>query len=490
MTLHWKGTTLAPSFQLPHEAAAGSHSPDAPQSAWISTTKVLGVALASFIAMLALNFYAHGVDKTLLTGRIVSAFHDRELTENVFSANDLRRGINQFNDCLILQSTLLTHGDRAIDRVIDSASALVLADEAPCVRLKALAEQGVFDRARLYDYNRYLWGAGSLAAIALQLVSLRTLRLTVEIAVYALFSAAFFGGILYPRKRPGAEARIFGYSIAILSATFLTLYALHYFAPNIGHGFSELVIASFLFSRLVSGQVRNRHVILVIGLFGAWTAYFELLSGPFVIGFLVTGILCIIEAGSMATQSSTRSTLRKTGADIAFYCLGFTAVMLLQQIMASLLTASNTFKDFWIHIAIRLQLHHALGTEVPKLWQTESNMASYTPVDVFLAVWTALPNLTFDSHTAAYVLSVLAFLMACAGMYLAFISRVARYRAQVAAMALLLLVVPVWYLVFSNHTVIHAFGMVRLLAAPWAMSAIIFFIGVVALRESRNAAIR
>ncbi len=480
MTLPWKGTTLAPTFQ---QATAGSSPPDPSQSAWKTAAKVLGIALASFVAMLALNFYAHGVDKALLTGRIVSAFHDRELTENVFSANDLRRGVNQFNDCLILQSTLLTHGERAIDRITDSASALVLADEAPCIRLKSLVEQGVFDRARLYDYNRYLWGAGSLTAIALQFVSLRTLRLTVEIAVYALFLAALAGGILYPRKRPGAEARIFGYSIAILSATFLTLYALHYFAPNIGHGFSELVVALFLFSRLVSGQTRTRHAVIAIALFGAWTAYFELLSGPFVIGFLLTGILCIIEAGGGPTQSSTRSTIRRTASDIALYCLGFTAVMLQQQITASLLTASNTFKDFWIHIAIRLQLHHVLGTEVPKLWQTESNMATYTPDDVFLAVWNALPTLTFDSRAAAYVLAALAFFMTCTGMYLAFKSQVARYRAQVAAMALLLLVVPVWYLVFSNHTVIHAFGMVRLLAVPWAMSAIILLIGFVARRK-------
>jgi len=46
---------------------------------------------------------------------------------------------------------------------------------------------------------------------------------------------------------------------------------------------------------------------------------------------------------------------------------------------------------------------------------------------------------------------------------------------------MLLPIVPVWYLVFINHTVIHSFGAVRMMCMPIALSAIVFLLGFHAL---------
>jgi hypothetical protein len=443
---------------------------------------VLFISTLSYAAMIALNLAAAvGADHLEITRQISKAFLDHELIDSGFSPNDTRRGINQFNDCLILQSLLLSSGSL----MIDSVSTRVVADQKPCEKLRALSENRMVETKLLYDYNRYLWGARTVTSIGLGFVSLRSMRLLIEAAVYAILLATFVAGLVNRAKRnddPDSSGNVLGYAISIVCGVLLVFYSLHYFVPNVGHGYSELVIAAFLGTKLAIGNSRQRGIMVSLSaLFGAWTAYFELLTGPLVVGVVVVGLVSALSAD----EESDRSPSRRAWENIGYYCLAFIFVLLLHQIVVTIVTGKNAFLPFLTHLAIRLQLHHALDTPVPELWRTPSNMATYGLRDVAESVVNALPILTFGSPTLAKLISGASFVMVAAGVLFAYVSRIKAYRDQIWAIASLLSVVPLWYIVFSNHTVIHAFGMVRLVALEWALCITAFMIGIVALRTAR-----
>ena len=433
---------------------------------------VIPIALLSFLSMILFNIVAQSLDKEEIRRTIEMAFIKGDLIEHSYSPQDLRRGVNQFNDCLILQATLLDQ--RSI--LVDGISATILADEAPCLRLHELVRNQSFDHQRLYSYSRYLWGARAPSAIWLRFASLGSLRVMVETAVYILLVCALILAVFGRRARRimSAEQRLFNYSVAVCSGFYLAFSSLQYFAPNIGHGFSELIIALFLAAQLLRGQRRKLSVrVLDLSLFGAWTAYFELLTGPMVVGIVLTGILAIFQDD----EDTTWSTPRRMWVHMGIFALAFFAVMFAQQIAAYLVLGSDSFKDFWIHLAIRLQLHHLLGLNVPTLWQTESNMASYGPADVVRSIWDSMPMLTFGSRPLATALTVVSVAMIVGGTILASRAMTPSIRSQLASVLMLLAIVPAWYLVFINHTVIHSFGAVRMMCMPITLSAIVFLLG-------------
>ncbi len=443
--------------------------------------KIISIALLSFLAMIFFNVAARSVDKEEIRRTIEMAFINGDLIEHSYSPNDLRRGVNQFNDCLILQATLLDQ--QSI--LADSISATVLADEAPCLRLHEFVRSHTFDPQRLYSYSRYLWGARALSGIWLRFATLGSLRATVETAVYALLVGSLILAVFGYRARRimSNDQRLFNYSVALCSGVYLAFSSLQYFAPNIGHGFSELVIALFLSAQLLRGQRRKLSCrVLDLSLFGSWTAYFELLTGPLVVGLVISGILAIFQND----EDTTWSTPKRMWVHMGIFALAFSAVMLAQQIAAYLVLGGASLKDFWIHLAIRLQLHHVLGLSVPPLWQTETNMATYGPADVARSIWDSMPMLTFGSRVLAIAVTVVSIAMIVGGTILGSRAKTPSIRTQLTSVLMLLPIVPAWYLVFINHTVIHSFGAVRMMCMPITLSAIIFLLGFHALLEGEG----
>jgi hypothetical protein len=437
---------------------------------------IISIALLSFLSMIFVNFIARSLDKEEIRGTIEMAFIKGDLIEHSYSSQDLRRGVNQFNDCLILQATLLDQQNFLADNI----SATVLADEVPCVTLHELVRGHSFDPQRLYSYSRYLWGARALSAIWLRFASLGSLRAIVETAVYVLLVCSLILAVFGYRARRimSNDQKLFNYTVAVYSGVYLAFSSLQYFAPNIGHGFSELIIALFLAAQLLRGQRRTLSVrVLDLSLFGAWTAYFELLTGPLVVGIVLTGILAIFQND----EDTTWSTPRRMWIHMGIFALAFFAVMFAQQIAAYLVLGGVSLNDFWIHLAIRLQLHHLLGLSVPPLWQTETNMATYGPADVVRSIWDSMPMLTFGSRPLAIAVTVASVAMIVSGTVLASRAKTPSVRTQLTSVLMLLPIVPAWYLVFINHTVIHSFGAVRMMCMPIALSAIVFLLGFHAL---------
>jgi hypothetical protein len=233
--------------------------------------------------------------------------------------------------------------------------------------------------------------------------------------------------------------------------------------------------------QLLRGQNRKlSRRVLDLSLFGAWTAYFELLTGPLVVGLVLTGILAIFQDD----EDTAWPVPRRMWVHMGIFALAFFAVMLAQQVAAYLVLGGASLKDFWIHLAIRLQLHHILGLSVPPLWRTESNMATYGVADVIRAIWDAMPMLTFGSRPFAIAVTVASVLMVAGGSLLASRAKAPSVGSQLTSVMMLLPIVPAWYLVLINHTVVHGFAAVRMMSMPITLAAIVLLLGLHALNST------
>lgn len=468
-----------------------------PPVRWKTGLQTVAWAVSAYVTVFALNLVSVGVDRSALLSRISAAFTDGQLRDEALAHDDWRRGINQFNDCLILQSILLTR-ERA---VVDAASAQTVADQEPCPALRRIAAGGTVAPENLYQYDRYVFGARTATKLALAFLSLKSVRELSSAVLYLLLIASLVGGLSVAQRRSDpqhsfletgrsggdrlrdADRFRFGMTVALSSAGLLTLYGLPLFARNIGHVYSEIVIAGFLLWTLVAGEERvPQRDNAVAALFGAWTTCFELLTGPLIVGLVLVGII----ASSRRIPQPAGDAVGYAWSQVTTFILACASVIVLQQIMASIATGRNAFADFAVHLALRLQLHQVLDIPLPPLWQIPTNLARYGPSDIVATIGSALPLIAFGSFQAGIAISAAALLLGVWGVGLAYFSREDHARARVIAIASVLAVVPVWYSVFSNHTALHSLYMIRLVTALWIGAAIIALVGWTAWVGSRS----
>lgn len=429
------------------------------------------IVVVSYCSMVALNFLAMGDDRSVQRARIMAAYESGELVEDLAaSLGDRRRGVNQFNDCLILQSVLLSHGTR----VRDSVSALVVAGALPCQALHTIARGALPAEGTLYDYGRYLFGARTVASIALQYVSLRALRAIGEVLVYSVLVCAVLRGVVLSTRRRSGQADgdgAVGLAAAIVASSLLLLSALDVFAPDPGHVYSDILIAGFvLWVVVVGAPARRRLFPFVAAAFGAWTAYFELLTGPLPMGAVIVGLIASAE-----TDSERWPAPRWAMLNVAAFVLACCAVLLLQQCLVAAISGGDAFRQFAVHLALRLQLHHLFAIEIPPLWQIPTNLAVYGPADIARSVREASPLLVYGSRPAADAMTLAGLGLASVGLLA---SRGTGSFRNVATVAVVLLAVPAWFLAFGNHTVIHSLYMIRLMSVWWAGTLVMFGLAI------------
>lgn len=442
-------------------------------------TRSVRIGASVFVLLYVANLALAGISsKEVVSRRIVEAFGSGELRDEAYAVGDWRRGVNQFNDCVILQTILLTREQPLVDAV----SVMTVPGLPPCQTLRDVVLDTTFERQNLHIYDRYLWGARTVTAAMLHVASLATTRRVMSFVLYAMIVCAVIGGLvralfssapLRPNRRPQAaflsDNRRFGVSLSVIGIGLIGFYGLHLFARNVGHVYSEIVVASYLLWCGVTGpQLRGQANYRAAALFGAATACFELLTGPVVVGAVLTGLIAI------ARTDSGKCICRRAWRQVLAYLTAFGTVFLLQQIIAGLLTKRNSFSDFGTHLALRLQLHHVFELHLPDQWQIPSNLAVYGPRDVIQALIDALPLLTYGSIHVAVALSACAILIALAACIIMLTQAAGtECRSRVLAALSMLSIVPVWFVAFGNHTAIHSLYMVRLVTMLWIGCALL-----------------
>lgn len=416
--------------------------------------QVKTIAITCFIfttVVLLFSCAAQSRDKIALKHEISNAFNATALVTNNFINTDHRRGKYIFNDCLILQTLVIQKG-RLFSDVVTSN---IYRDEVaePCATLKkAVVGNQSFET---YGYSRYFWGAKALVGLALPFASIDRIKFVLCILVYCvLLGAASFS--VFRILNNEVSSFSLSVTIVVIVICLLTIYDLRNFAVTFSHGFSELVIALYL----LYSAVWSRNLILSqeatpwrLILLGAFTAWFELLTGPML---MAIGVAILVEHGYSIGRPQALARAFRVSMTVA---LSVVFTMLWLQFYVALFGDPRNVLQFIYHLLLRMQLHLMFDIPIEKSWQIKENMHNYTPVEVFNAVVDCMKLLTHDYAAVAK------WMFFCSLVCLTGCLIVAKFKhfcfESVAVYGLVFFFLIAWYFIFSNHTAIHAFMMVR-----------------------------
>lgn len=415
---------------------------------------LVAVTVGSLVAI-ALSSATLLIPTHMLQDRIVHAFRDSALVTANYLGDDSRRGRYSVNDCLILHSLMVGRDDwRKLGLL---STVLMVADEAPCSTLENFVT-GKISPARKqgleYPYARYFFAAKAFTGFGLALLPIDELRQTLRGVIYLLLVISLSVSIV-GLWRGGKHTPLLYLTVALGSLGWLSLYDLWYYSPTLAHAFSEIVLVGFLAYSVLADPPRSRHDTLAraVALF-ILTAWFELLTGP----TLLAAALAVM-IGFAHNPNGQRSL--KDACEM--WLLGLftvSACLLSLQAINSFITGCGMLAEFFTHLAIRADLHHLLELSIDERWRVPTNLVQYSVLDSWLAVSQSLHMLTYGSKFAANVVFGLSGLALCIATLVGMLS--ARHRPVLIYTSVGLSLV-VWYALLPNHTVIHAWAIVRMM---------------------------
>jgi hypothetical protein len=412
--------------------------------------------LFSGVALL-LSCLALSRDRSELRREIADNFASGALVAQVYIGRDARRGRYLANDCLILQTLIAGHGPVLADAVNSPVSAD--SSTGACEQLNDLSSDA---EKATYAYSRYFFGAKTFAGLGMKFASLDVIKHGLRVAVYVTLLAAGALAAAFA-VRGGQNPRGLYVTVLVAVIGLLTVYDLRYFSVTLAHGFSEWVLAGYLLYSVLARPVPETSSLpWRIVVLGCLTAWFELLSGPMV---MAIGLAMLVENAGDRVGAPRRALRAGWVAGAAVI-----ACFLALQLFVALFGDAHNVLQFFYHAALRMQLHRLLDLPVETNWQIAENLRSYTAADVYAAVTGALPGLTRGNTVAAY--GVFAGSVVC--LAAAFVAAHLRKEAMRSFLVYLLvpLIVVAWFLLLSNHTVIHAWAIVRIMAL-WPICAVL-----------------
>jgi hypothetical protein len=400
-------------------------------------------------ALIALSCLALLRDRDAMAAEVRAAFDSGALVPQIYVGADARRGRYLVNDCFILQSLLNGRGNVLADAVNSTMRTGGAAGACRWLQDSVAAQP----TGEPYAYSRYYWGAKAFAGALLAVASLDAIKSGLRWTVYALLLAAL-GVAAWGVVRGGRHPRGLYVTGAVIALGLLAFYDLWYFAVTLAHGFSEAVLAGYLLYVLLAPSPRDDDPLpwrwLVLG---GLTAYFELLTGPMVMAVAIAMLLENAANPGRAPQRAIRAGVA-TG-------LAVVGCLLALQLAVLLVGDAQNVVQFFYHLALRMQLHRVIDIPVEAPWQIAENLRSYSAADVIAALGNELPRLAGDNAQVAT--GVFRASAAALGLALATaVLRGGRLR-QIVVYLLVPLVLTNWYFLLANHTVIHAWGMVRLM---------------------------
>ncbi|MBX9794194.1 MAG: hypothetical protein K2Y02_07865 [Burkholderiaceae bacterium] len=411
----------------------------------------LATVLVIFLLYLSVSFASVHVPPAELRSAIARAFASGDLTSEDRRNFDARRGDHQYNDCLILTMSIL-RSDNEIEDAVSPLMCVKPQTGAAPATICGMLKRTVIDLADggcpQQRYHRYLHGHRVLAALLVPSLGVAEVRVTLRAVAYLLLACLAIAALV-PQSRLKVDRR----SILTITAGLAAFFGLNYFGPSLSHGPADLVLLAFLVTAATTSFLdmpRNAYVILIAG-FAALTAIFEFLTGGLPLSLAVLIGMIGLQANSTHTARyvAARSV---SGVAVFLACFGLTFALKLA--LAWAVFGNAILSDFHRALAHRVSSQLATGKVA-------------TVLDLVNALRWNLGEITWGSEVAGYVLVAVCVIAATLGLV-----RVYRNRADatVVTRATLVvlsgLVVPFWYAVFMNHTIEHAWFMVRIAVWP------------------------
>lgn len=341
-------------------------------------------------------------------------------------------------------------------------------------------------------YHRYLHGYRTIMRLLLGGLDVHGMQVAV-FAVLLLMTATILvasgrdGWRL--RGRPQA-ARPTAY--AAVSFTLLAWYGLPLYGWWTSYALADIVTIGFLATAYFVPwhQLSAGRRTVLVALFGCLTAYFEFLTGGLLIG------ACIL-AGVVAIEGRGQSGRQLLADTVEALCVFGVAAALCFALKMALVTAMFGTQELAVFgKALSYRASGTILTELTPHLMERYRSIGLDPAIVDKSLLLRIAMMCVGLLHATYVLAygstplgaaLLLLSFAILGLHLLLLIKDRKAEQRAADLTLLasVLILPVWYLTFINHTILNAIFMVRPLA--WVMAVAL---ALTVMRLTDRAAVR
>jgi len=406
----------------------------------------LGVAIACSILFFAASLAATFADKTAIREHVAAAFASKAWHPHG-------------NDCLVAYMLLAPYDSRLEEVLFPKIPRHVAPGAGPCPNLRDLLDD-TGQRHEFWTYQRYLHGVRTIVAPLLSRLDARDAGKFLFIASYAQLSLAIVA-LIWRRWQQGSGVQKAPFGIGLtLIGCMLLFYVTPYYGTSLAFASSDLAIYTLLVAAAFVDFARlsPRQTVVLASLFGGIVAYLEFLSGQAPLG--LTLLLAFVAAGASRAESPTALTRRClwTGyAFIASFVLCFAIKMATVLFIGS---DTGAFGPSLLH-----RMGGSIDAEPPMFGIDITQHAMYSPTAVLYALM-KLGRETKILGQGSVALGLSLVLIAIVGLAGGARARWHRLpdrfeRTRTAVLVGAALVTPAWYLLFLNHTIVHAGFMIR-----------------------------
>ena len=426
-----------------------------------------GIAIAVFFA---LSWAATFVDQQGIAEKLKAANARGAFTQTW--AGWSGRAIPRFhgNDCLMLGALVQDYPGRLAETL---SARIPPADAQPAARpgdptipaclqfIAALQRPDPADPNAVF-YHRYLHGQRVFAALALAVASAEALGWITLLANVLVLLSVLVPALL--RCREGW--RECGY--AAIAATVLLFGGLWLFGIYFSFSLSDLVLAAFLACAYHLGIAHRdeRSFAVAVALFGVATAIFEFLTGgiPF-------GLALLLGVVALDGPADRDALLRRAFHGGVIFALAIALTFAVKLALVWLFVDPSVFADFRSALSSRVGASFVDSLPAQEIAWLAAHGIDAASLDrhwilALLYMIARLAYATFVIGFGSPVIGMIIMGAAAIGSVVLLVRRARNACGSVMRTRLLVLlgsalVMPLWSLVFVNHTLLHAVWMVR-----------------------------
>jgi hypothetical protein len=450
----------------------------------IKAAEGIGLATVMFmVAVFGLAVFAEKSDTSVVKNKIAEAFRISEIQyPGGWNVND-RRGIDTFTDCLALQVSSLYRQQFPMD-TFDSR--VYSSTHHACDELfSALTQPVLATSIEESSYFRYWWGSAIAARIALGMTRLSVGRYRQLLQILSFIAlGAFILTFFYS----------FGRTAAVFLPLFLSIlvgYGMLTFGQSIAHA-PGFIAGLAMLSAYSLGNVQRRSRptrALWYSFLGAVCVYFDLLNGNVV---AIEILLCCqiiapyasrLMTGQKALSPTPHAILKEIMENSAFVLIGGFLAIIIRVVGYSF--ASHTdildaisawLSDLSYRVSGNLNDKYPNQNIHPSLHRvfTALNATRDQPFHGFLSKRLA------DVFYSLGFVSWIASLPLCWALHKKGVPYVGALLGFISAASL----VPAWYLLLEQHTIVHAWMTGRLISLFCGLGmSLALLLGVSILRK-------
>jgi hypothetical protein len=297
------------------------------------------------------------------------------------------------------------------------------------------------DGVQFAQYDRYILGMRVAGRVFLSTMTVEKMRGFLTAVTYGLLAAIVLAA-LYRARHAAERMRAAGH-IAIATC-FAAFFGAHYFDTTLNFGPMDDVHFLFVLLSVFCPLAAMRPAALSLygAAYGSMIAIFEFLTGGIPLALALLPLLL-----ALGFHGERKLFLTKLVTLWGCFCFAVIAVFVIKKLYAIVLLGDT--EDF-----IATLLHRTYGT-------LEGGQAEYAVSSIATTYYRASAAIALGSSRLGALLITASL---CAVVWMTRLRSLSDPIVQ--ACWLSLLTVAIWYAVFLNHAILHAFYMARLLVVP------------------------